>query len=243
MANEVKTLEDGRLEVTLGTGEKFVGDALEVTTKLAEAHQHTKTWAQGIRTQNENLQAEVNRLNTPPPPPSTPADVEQANFRKYLVEEQAKGLGFSNGEEYQNTLKRVLGATEMMESQRVVGQFINARPEYPNTPEANDLLEKFITENNWDFSPQSLMAASDTLIREGKINALTADEQNAAWSRNLQASNASGDSGRRRPPPMLPSNSPDVSGGGTWAERTAKMSLDELRTEVLRNAQAQSQNR
>lgn len=237
MPNEVKDLGDGNMEVTLETGEKFTGNALEVTNAMATAHVNTKRWGQSQKTEAENLKAEVNRLNTPPPPPTTPADQEQANLQRYMLDTVAKAEGFANADERMAAMRRMIGATEMMESQRVVGEFINRRPEYPNTPEANDALEKYITENKWDFSVQSLMAASDTLIRDGKINALTGDEQNAAWSRNLQASNTSGDSGRPKPPPMLPSGTTNGGGTETWEQKAAKMSLDELRASVLKTGQ------
>src|SRR6267142_65900 len=197
MPNEVKDLGDGKLEVKLETGEVFTGDALEITNKMADAHVSTKRWGQGMKTQAENLQAQVNQLSAPPPPPVTPAAQEEANLQKYLLDQTAKASGFSNAEEYLGTMKRVVGATENYESQRIAGEFMTRRPDFPNTPEAQEALAQYVQGNGWDFSVPSMLAAHDTLVREGKYKALTAEEQNAAWSGGLQASN------RPKVPPMV----------------------------------------
>ena len=42
---QLKNLPDGQMEVQLVTGERFVGDPITVTQKLAESKVHTTVWA------------------------------------------------------------------------------------------------------------------------------------------------------------------------------------------------------
>lgn len=239
MPNEIKDLGDGNLEVTLGTGEKFTGTAMEVTTKLADAHQNTKEWARGKQTEAENLRAEVNRLNTPPPPPITPAAQEEANLQKYLLDQVSRAEGFNNSDERMAALKDMRQAADDAKAQRVVGEFFQRRPDFPNTPEAQEKLWGYIKQNHWDENnPVTLVAAHDSLVRDGAYKALTPEEINRSWSQGLQASNEPA----KKAPPMIGTGGTDT-GAQSWQERASKMSLDELRTEVLRNGQAQGQTR
>lgn len=233
MPNEIKQLEDGKLEVTLGTGERFVGDALEVTTKLAEAHQNTKMWARGKETEAQNLQAEINRLNTPPAPPPNAAAQEEANLQKYLLEQNAKAMGFSNAGEFMGTMQRVVGATQDYEAQRVVGEFQQRRPDFPNTEEAQNALIGFIEQNGWDpNNVPTLIAAHDSLVRDGKYKPLSAEEQNATWSAGLAASS------RPKAPPLVTQSS-GPSNTQSWYEQANAMSADDLRKKILADQAAQ----
>ncbi len=238
MPNEVKQLEGGKLEVILETGERFVGDPLEVTNKMAEAHVNTKRWGQAQKTEAENLKAEVNKLSAPPPPPQNPQNVEEANLQRYLLEQTAKGLGYSSAEEYQNDLKRVKSKTDDWEAHMTAMEFQNRRPDFPNTAEAQEKLFGYMAQNNWPVSVPSMVAAHDTLVREKAYEPLSTEQQNASWANSMQ--NASGTNNRRPvPPPSVPSRAPDASQTGDWYEQAAQMPLDKLREQILNNARNQ----
>src|SRR5437016_1134053 len=157
MPNEVKQLENGKLEVKLETGEVFTGDPLEVTNKMAAAHVETKRWGQGFRDQLETLK------NQPPVPPAAPPvptpDPNEAVLQNYLLEQTAKALGFSSGAEYKQRMEVANRTIDNLTDQDKAASFMYACPEFPNDQEAIDKLGKKIDELGWDFTPQSMIAA------------------------------------------------------------------------------------
>lgn len=227
MPNEVKQLEGGKLEVKLETGEIFTGDPLEVTNKMAEAHVNTKRWGQEFKQKFETLQS------NPPAPPAPPpvVDPNEVQLQQYVGNLAAKSLGFNDINEAKSGIARMNQTAEQVENDRIAMEFMAARPDFPNTPEAIEKLSGFIEQNNWQFRSQDMMAAYDTLVRGGQIKPLTAEEQNRSWSQNLQQSNQAPNT----PPPMVRSSSPDASQDQSLANQiwTAK-TLDEARAAALK---------
>ncbi len=223
--HELKTLEGGKIEVTLETGEKFSGDPLEVTAKLADSKVETRRHYEGLAT---TAQAEVERLKTQPAPvvqPQTPTEVQEKQWQDYIVEQTAKGLGYENAEQFKTDLSKVKGVTAEVENQAVAANFLQSCQDFPNTPEAIEALSKKIDDNKWDFSPQSMIAAHTMCVRENQYKALTPDEINQTWANNMQAATT-----RSSPPPMIRSNNPE---GNSSANDPWSMPLDNLRKAAL----------
>jgi len=220
MPNEIKTLPDGKISAKLETGEIFEGDPLEVTTKLAEAHQSTKRWGQEWKAKAEAPPP------APPPPPPTPAEQNEAQLQAYLLDQQAKALGYENGEAYKADLQRVKHTADEVNNQLVASAFLAKCQDFPNTQEAIDSLSKMLDENKWDFTPQSMIAAHALCLREGKYQPLSAEDQNAAWEQGLRSSN------RQAPPPMIRSGAPDNNNRGQ--ENPYAMKLDDLRAMAIK---------
>lgn len=212
MPNKIEKLPDGNLNVELETGEKFSGDPLTVTEKLAEAQVNTKRWGQGFKQELETLRA----APVQPPPATTqpPADANERQLQDYLLNQTARALGYGNADEYRADLMRVKATSEKMGNQIVATEFLSLNQDFPNTPEAIDALSNKIDEMKWDFSPQSMTAAHALLIREHSTDQakgyapLTAEQVNSAWANDMHKAS------RQTPPPMLNTGNPEISGGG-----------------------------
>lgn len=227
MPNEIKSLENGRISAKLETGEIFEGDAIEVTTKLAEAKTSTRRYADEWKSKYETLEAQ---RAAPPVVQATP-DANEKQLQEYLLNQTAKALGYDNGEQYKAELTRVKGAVSQVSQSSALQQFFTVHPEYPATPEANDLIGKIFEEKGWtDMTADNLhfahLEALDRHRRDPKqgYEPLTAEAQNAAWANQMQAAN------RQPPPPMLRGNNPEQLTSGV---NPYSMPLNDLRKQAI----------
>lgn len=208
MPNKIEKLADGNYNVELETGEKFSGDPLEVTTKLAEAQVNTKRWGQGFKQELETLKATPVQPATAAVQP--PVDANEAQLQQYLLTQTAKALGYGSADEYKADLARVKGTTEKVNNQLVASEFMSLNQDFPNTPEAIDALSKKIDEMRWDFNTQSMTAAHALLVREHGADQtkgyapLTAEQINSTWANNMQQAS------RQAAPPMLRTSNPEM---------------------------------
>ena len=201
-------LPDGNLEVKFDTGEVFSGDPLEVTAKLAES----RLTARGERDQ---WRQKAETVSTAPPPASQqPIDPNEKATQEWLLNQTAKALGYNSGEEYKAELTRVKSSTEEVSKQTALQQFFTQHPEYPATPEANDLIGKIFDEKGWtEMTADNLhfahLEALDRHRRDPKqgYEPLSAEAVNSAWANNMQQSS------RVNPPPMLRSANPEFTSG------------------------------
>lgn len=230
MPNQIEKLPDGKIVAKLETGEVFEGDPLEITQKMAEAHVSTKRWGQEWKQKFEAV-----------PPPTEPAkqdaptpSAEETQLQAYLLDQQAKALGFKNGDEYKAELERVRAISDQTQTQAFAADFLNACQDFPNTPAAIEALSKRIEENGWNFDPQSMIAAHAMLTREHAMDPtkgyapLTQQQINEQWAGNMQAAS------RGTPPPMIRSNSPDANAQGFNPWDTKNVKLDDLRSMAIR---------
>jgi len=192
MPNEVTKLPDGRISAKLETGEVFEGDPLEVTQKMAEAHVNTKRWGQEWKQKAE----------APPP-----------QLQEYLLNQTAKALGYESGDQYKAELTRVKGTVSAVAQSNALQTFFTQHPEFPGTPEANDMIGKIFDEKGWtDMTADNLhfahLEAVDRHRRDPKqgYEPLSADAVNQAWANDMSRAN------RQPAPPMLRTNNPELSG-------------------------------
>lgn len=232
MPNEVKKNEDGTVEVKLESGEIFKGDPFEVMNKMADAQVSTKRWGQNIKAENENLKAQ--RLSPPESvaqPQPTNGNADELALQNYLLDQQAKALGFKDGSEYKQRLNEIANVSDQQANNQVAESFMLACPEFPSTPESIDKLTGKIDQMGWQYNQQSLMAAHLMCVREGAYQPLSAQEVNASWANNMQqASHNTQQPGGPTIPPRPPQgNAP----GGNDNVNPWAMSTDELRKQVL----------
>jgi hypothetical protein len=223
MSTNIEQLDGGKYRVKYDTGEVFEGDPLDVLNKIGDAHQSTKKWAQNIRAENENLKNQA--LNPPPPPPQPQAtNADEAALQNYLLDQQAKALGFSNGAEYRARLDFVNQTTDQVNNNLIAESFMSSCPDFPNTGEAIESLARKVASMGWEFNQQSLMAAHLMCIRQGEYRPLTPEEVNSTWSANMAVA-----SGAKVPPTPPSQQAP----GQTSNQDPWQMSQDELRKKVL----------
>jgi hypothetical protein len=224
LPNKIETLPDGNLNVELETGEKFTGNPLEVTAKLADAQVNTKRWGQGFKQELETLRS------TPPPQPvqQQPVDQNEAQLVNYMGEMWAKWAGYPDGNAAKRTLGKIVTTTDKIDNNLAAADFLNLNQDFPNTPKSVEILSHKVEEMGWDFSPQSMTAAHALLVREHAQDQtkgyapLTQQQISETWSQNLQASNQ-----RPTAPPMLQGSNPEQSSGGQLDPNT--MSMADLR--------------
>lgn len=235
MANKIEKLPDGKLHVELETGEKFDGDPLEVTTKLAEAQVNTKRWGQEWKSKAE----------TPPTPTVTPTatpapTAEEKQLQDYLASQLAASLNLKPEE--LKSLPTVLATHQqaVVEWRRnnAMLSFQSKHPEFPNSDEAS---EKLVERAEKDFqvdidalalaNPEQaaavLSAAHLACVNDGTYKPLSSQQINESWAREMVSAGRA----QAPPPPMIPSNSPDAT-TGTNTEWTMK--LDDLRNLAIR---------
>lgn len=138
--NPVVTTElpGGKFKVQYLTGEVFEGTPTEILQKQGQAHVNTKNWA---KQQVQNPPAPP----TPPtPPPSKFATPEEEATAKYVLELQAKGLGYDSVDQYKADLSRIQHNTEQFAGQNLSIQFAAAAPEFNATQENSDKLLKTV---------------------------------------------------------------------------------------------------
>ncbi len=230
MPNEIKSLPDGKISARLETGEIFEGDPLEVTTKLAEAHQHTKKWGQEWKAKAE----------APPPAPPPVVDANEAQMQKYVADNVAKYEGYKDADERKAELATLRQSVLNQNRQAAIATFHSLCPEYPNTDAASDKLIERVQKDfqikdfdefsaiNPELAATCLKAAHRDCVAEGLYQPLDGAEQAATteWEKNLRNSN------RVIPPPMLRSNSPDSSAGfNPWSK---DVKLEDLRAMAIK---------
>lgn len=227
----------GKIKVSLENGpEVFTADdPLKATEEVAKALDEGKKWGKEGWEKARQYEAEIQQLKSQQPstPPATTTEppTQDQQLQKYLVEQWAQGLGYKNAEEAKSVLGKVVSATEEMTNQQVAANFLNACPDFPNTPESIESLSGTIEKLGWDFSPQSMIAAHALLVRENAQDGtkgykpLTIEEQNAQWANNMAAAS------RQSPPPMVRSTAPDNRGqeNDPW-----KVPLNDLRSLAIR---------
>lgn len=127
-------LGNGQFEVKYLTGETFKGTATEILQKQGQAHVNTKNWAK------QQVQNQPAPPTPPTPPPSKFATPEEEATAKYVLELQAKGLGYDSVDQYKADLSRIQHNTEQFAGQNLSIQFAAAAPEFNATQENSDKL-------------------------------------------------------------------------------------------------------
>lgn len=229
MPNKVEKLPDGTLEVALETGEIFKGDPLEVTQKMAEAHVSTKRWGQEWKQKAETVQPPNTTNQTTNPP----ADPQEAQLQEYLLNQTAKALGYTSGDEYKADLAKVKGTLSSVAQQDALTKFFTSHPEYPGTEEANATIGKIFDEKGWtDMTAENLhLAHLEAIYRHQRdpkegYEPLSAETVNAAWANNMQQSSHR----QQAAPPMLRGNNPEA---GSPNQDPYAMPLDQLRKQAI----------
>lgn len=224
MPNEVKKNDDGTVEVKLETGEVYKGDPFDVLNKMGDSYVSGKRWTQNIKAENETLKAQ--RLNPPEPPaPVQPVNQDEAALDSYLLERQAKALGYKTGPEFKQAWEYGRQVVERQANEQVAADFMMACPEFTGEKDAVDKLSAKVDSMGWQYDPQSLMAAHLLCMREGAYRVLNTDEVNMAANRS-----ASQQTTAKAPPQPPGGNNPDGSQNNVnpW-----QMSQDELKKQIL----------
>lgn len=206
---QIKNLPDGNLEVQLITGERYLGDPMTVTQKLAESQVSTKRWGQSQRQQQQQQQ--------PQQVQQTPAEVPQVSqqpsgsLANDLVarqaDELAKGFGFSDRNElmqWGENLNQMAAKVEQFELQSEATRFFTACPDFPADQRAIDAVSIIMDNLHLPNDAEGMKAAHAIAIRQGDYQPIPQEV--------LQEASGNVRSNRPTPPPMLRGNNPEITG-------------------------------
>jgi hypothetical protein len=233
-------LGNGQFALAYPTGEVFRGTMQQIQAEVIKAGIETKRWGRSLNAEVKQLRAQLAALQNGQAPgnpiPETPQPTwEQMGqlpdeSAKWMAENFAKGLGYSNGNEliqdFQGLKSKVQQQDALLsqyKDEREVMRFHAAHPEFPATNQASDVLVKLVDGNNLDFTAENLELAHGLAIQKGFYRALTPEEV-AVASGQLPANQ-----GSRVPPTPPTGNAP----GGNENLNPWSMAKDEIAKRVL----------
>src|SRR5262249_9479256 len=197
--------------------------------KLAKAKHETGRWGRDLHAELKRLKSGHIPQSEPQPNLTDPATFNINAPQSDIAEQFAKSVGFSGAQEliseWQQMQAKLAAANQFAaryEDEQLAERFIMDNPDFPGTPEANEILARIMDSSDLDWSkPENLGLAHQHAIRKGLYRPLTPDD--------IQAGTRGNSSQRTAPPQPPPGNAPtsdDI--GNPWA-----MATDELRKRVL----------
>lgn len=234
MAHEVKRLPDGKVEFHDDDGFSLKAmDPIEATEELGKArHDRARVaaeWKQKYETDHAELEALKLQQQTPQPVTQQTTKTQEEIWIDWLGDNAATALakkfGYSTADEMIADRKGKDQLIELYNNQTIAATFLGNHPEYPNTPQANEAITKYLLDRGIAQTPDTLEMAHNTLVIKGEYKNLTPEEQNASWTAGMRAEN------RQRAAPLLPGGNPELSTNqetNPWA-----MKLDDLRKAAL----------
>ena len=233
---QLKNLPDGQMEVQLVTGERFVGDPITVTQKLAESKVHTTVWARQKVAEAQAQPMQVDQQQQPmqldqQQQQISPPTQQGTSIADYWAQEQATALarqfGFSDKNEmlaWGESVNRRMETVSQYEDDRLAMNFATRCPEFPGTPEASDALVSIVQANGWQYNVDSLQAAHLLAVQNHVYTPLNAEAQAAANGHVTQPS-------RPGAPPMLQGSNPEITHA---VPNPFEMPLQDLRKAAIR---------
>ena len=226
---QMKNLSDGQVELQLITGERFVGDPLEVSKRMAEAQVNTKRWAQRQRAQGEQAQPTVQtQTATQPTEQATSASGSLADdLAVRQADALARQFGFSDKNEmlqWGEQVNQKIAKVEQFEQQELAARFHATCSDFPDTEETANTVMQIIQSQGWQTNLESLQAAHALAIRNGLYQPLTAEQIQIANGAAPQQQT------RQTPPPMLRTNNPELTNA---APNPWDMPMQELRKAAI----------
>lgn len=228
---EIHKGTDGSYEVTLDTGEHFLGkDADDVIQKLTHSKHKTTIWGRDLSRQLKELRG-GNGQSTPQastqPQPNLTFNQNQALPNSDIAEQFATSVGYSNFAELANewqAMKNQLAATQefsqQYQNQQIVNEFVLRNPDFPaGDQNAIATLQQIVEQSDLDPSKaENWSLAHRHAIAQGLYKPLPPESELATTQ-------------SRHAPPQPPSgSSPDFDRRDVnpWA-----MATDELRKRLL----------
>ena len=157
------------IEVKLASGATYKGateaDDLE---KLAAGKFEADRTIRQLRTQAPPAPPPV----APPEPPAPAESPEEIQAREWILEQQAKAFGMTR-EQYSNAVQGMMQTAHEMQINTLAASFMQRCPDFPNTPEASQIIVGTDTEPGLlqqmglPATPDGLEAAHLIAVRRG----------------------------------------------------------------------------
>jgi hypothetical protein len=218
---QLKNLPNGDLEVQLITGERYAGDPITVTQRLAESQVNTKRWGQQQRLQAQQPQP---MQPTAQPTEQTASGSLADDLAARQADALAKQFGFSDRTElmqWGETVNQKMATIQQFEREKQAMEFFTKVPDFPGTPEAISAVAQVVDSMGLPETAEAMQMAHAFAVSRGMYEPLSLQAQQAANGGTAQQIT------RQSPPPLLKTGNPEVSQGGEtdpW-----KMPLADLR--------------
>jgi len=214
---------------------------------------HTSRWAQEQKAKLEQVVNTGNgfeaRFSTGERYVGGTPDEVMNNIARSEAERSANGMGYSsisdwyidqNADKIMGAISKKLefGSTdEMVQHFKGMGQnlqqnndemasmaFMAAHPEFPQTPESGDAVDKIMAEKGWQYIRESLSDAHAIAVQRGMYQPLTQQQIAIANGATVQHT-------RPTPPPLVRGNNPETHSQelDAW-----NMNLQDLRNRAIR---------
>lgn len=211
---------EGKYFAELPTGAKYIGDSeQQVAINIAK----------GKVEADRTIHSLKNPQPAPTPEPAEPADVIAA--RNILLDEVAKGIGLSSGQELQQRLGIINRVAEEQTHEQIAAGFYQMCPEFPTSEQATETLLQIKEQNGFPDTPQGLRAAHMIAMAEGKYKPLSQEQIQA---QRMQALGIPSEALRPpTPAPMIPGSAPNGTSpvANPWDRKNT--SLEALRQAAL----------
>lgn len=210
------TKSDTGVEIKYKTGEVFKGkDESEAYANALANAVKTTEYARELKTKLETPAVPVVPVTPTPAPEVDPA-------KQYIAGILAEALGIPL-EEVKVFIEGQKASQAAQSTNNVVLQFMQKNQDFPNTPQAFDVVGKYMDEAGIPLSPKGMSAAYVACVREGLLTPLT-KEQIAATIGGV-------------PKAIVPTPTPIVvptSQGGTshHAQITVNNTMDEINAAI-----------
>ena len=222
---QLNNLPDGNLEIQLITGERFIGDPITVTQKLAEAQVQTKRWGQSQRQQTQT-QVQPTEQQTTPQIESTGSLAGDLAARNAMAQADAlaKRFGFSNEAElmqWGETINQKIAKIDEYEMQNAATEFFTKCPDFPATEQANEAIGAIVETMHLPLTGEGFQAAHAIAVQRGMYQPISKEA--------LQQAQYGAQPHRATAPPMLRGNNPEM----LSSQNPYDMPLSELRKQAI----------
>lgn len=197
------------------TGEIFKGPQADVLRKLAESNANTHIYARQQKTQAEQYQQELNRIQQalqPQQPQNNGPQIDPA--AGVIADLLAPYMGFQNGEEMKDAIYGMRQTSEDVLAKNVVSTFFAQNPDFVSTPQNGTALYEYAENNGFDTANPQHLRAAHMLMKSGNAYPDGFGQQGTPIV-------------REQPNPSLNGNFPAPSGQVT-EEAASTMPLNEL---------------
>jgi hypothetical protein len=232
----VTQLPDGTFEARLRTGETFKGNIEQVMKEALKSAVHSKEWGKQNQSEAERLRQQLNPAIPVEQPPAPDGD---AAVGEYLSDTLVRNWGFNDTREAQQFVANTVAMAKLNEYNRVMQEFYQMRPNWPDSNEAISAIDRILTDRNLDFTTQNMVMAYDTAVASKQFEPLT-DEQRrqvallrAGFTPEQIFREVHG--AAPVPPPTIPSNNPENGGApDLWQEPLSAMRKRLLAEQTMR---------
>lgn len=206
---ERTSLEDGKIQVKLNTGEIFTGTPDELVEKLAGSAAHTHNYGRKLKTELEQArQPQQPVQQTPQHAPVDPAE-------QMIADIAARSMGFNNAAEQREAYQRLNAGQMEIQGRMVANQFMSENPDFAPSEHNSRMLTETLAQNGMPETPQTLAMVHQWLKVQNAYEHVSVQPRGNSFQ-------------RPSPPPAMPNgSSPQMAPGFTEADLW-KMPLTDL---------------